>query len=190
MFVVTYNQLRSLYLSALGVCQWLISGRSGGRQRSNQGWCFGITNRPLRTPQPRTHHFALSRFTPESKDALNSNWQFLIRWPFCPCDLLQPMSTPVVKLWRLIIFAGATLVCEACYTGKLGVVFIFARTVTLAEQSARIGFGDFFSSLASVTCRKLNDTTHHVAHMRVLRGPLHDITYTIMYADYCQHFLN
>ena len=69
------------------------------------------------------------------------------------------MSTPVVKLWRLIIFAGATLVCEACYTGKLGVVFIFARTVTLAEQSARIGFGDFFSSLASVTCRKLNDST-------------------------------
>ena len=54
---------------------------------------------------------------------------------------------PLVKLWRLIIFAGATLVGETCDTGKMGVVFIFARTVTLAEHTAKMGFGDFFLRL-------------------------------------------
>ena len=38
--------------------------------------------------------------------------------------------------------------------------FFQAGTVTVAEQWAKIGFEDYIFQIASVTCRKSNDTTH------------------------------
>ena len=90
-------------------------------------------------------------------DAISPHNSFLYN---CPNDEMNAETTQVVPSRSIILCSGITLVCEEWHTGGEEEIFIWAGTVTLAEQWPKIEWRFFQISIATVTCRNLNDTTH------------------------------